>query len=59
MEKPEILDRIRNKLTMPRAVLQMQLQMDPQYQLAIQAIDELIKEIENDGRQSPVTGDQL
>lgn len=48
MEKAQILDRIRNKLTMPRAVLQMQLQMDPQYRLAIQAIDELIEEIKKD-----------
>lgn len=45
MNKAEVLDRIRNKLTLPRALLQILIQMDPQYRLAIQAIDELIEEI--------------
>ena len=48
MNKAQILDRIRNRLTMPRALLQMLLQLNPQCQMAVEQIDELIKEIEKD-----------
>lgn len=52
MNTSEILDLVRNKLTLPRVILQKLYQMSPQYELAIEDIDELIrkikKEIENE-----------
>lgn len=54
MNKSEILDRIRNRLTLPRAFLQVMHRMDPQCQQAIEEIDALIQEMERpaqkDGR---------
>lgn len=48
MEKAQILDRIRNKLTLPRAMLQIMDQLNHQQKAAIQEIDELIQELENE-----------
>ena len=45
MNKSQVLDRVRNKLTLPRVLLQILNQLNPQCQLAIPAIDELIEEI--------------
>lgn len=47
IEKREILDRVRNRLTYPRTLFQILLRQASEYQKAIQEIDELIKEIEN------------
>lgn len=48
MNRAQILDRIRNKLTLPRVLLQKLEQLSTQYPLAIQSIDELIEEIKRD-----------
>jgi len=47
MEKREILDLVRNKLTLPRVLLQRMITPSPEAKLALEDIDELLKEIES------------
>jgi len=48
MKREEILDLLRNKLTLPRALLQLMGSLNSQYNLGMDNIDQLIKEIERD-----------
>lgn len=46
MDKSQVLDRIRNRLTLPRVLFQKMIELEPMCQEAIDQIDGLIKEME-------------
>ena len=45
MDKSQVLDRIRNRLTLPRVLFQKMRELEPMCQQAIDEIDGLIEEI--------------
>lgn len=49
MEKAQMLDLIRNRLTLPRTIIQVLTRLHPQCRMAVEEIDALIKEIEREG----------